>query len=255
MEYFSGFTPEWKITFGQMMVLSTIAILIFLYGMYLNLKKWSYGSEGYGLEPSNGNVLAFIKTFIIQLGQASHAPHAQPLWKVIILDILLQRRIWRKHPIRWFMHMAIFVGWMTLFLLSVAMFVVELMHLAGINVDPMAFRESAQWAFHWFSILLTVGVLIAIFRRIFIPKIREATIAYDTILLAGLTLIIVTGFVANGIRIDQVWGLGIDPFYAPIVALFHSVISLLFCIAYIPFSKYIHVIATPLALIANKGGE
>jgi heterodisulfide reductase subunit E len=39
------------------------------------------------------------------------------------------------------------------------------------------------------------------------------------------------------------------------MALFHVVISLLFCIAYIPFSKYIHVIAIPLALLANKGGE
>ncbi|MHC1576924.1 MAG: disulfide reductase, partial [Methanosarcinaceae archaeon] len=28
-----------------------------------------------------------------------------------------------------------------------------------------------------------------------------------------------------------------------------------FCIAYIPYSKYIHMIAAPLAILANKGGE
>ncbi|AEH60464.1 CoB--CoM heterodisulfide reductase [Methanosalsum zhilinae DSM 4017] len=254
MEYFSGLAPDMKITFGWMMTISTIAILIFIYGMYLNLKKWGYGSEGYGMEPSNGSVLTFLKTFIVQLSQKGHA-HAQPLWKVLILDILLQRRIWRKHPVRWFMHITIFVGWMALFALSLGMFLVELIYLAGFNISPEAVREMVQLPAHWFSVMLTIGILIAIFRRVFVPKIRESTIAYDSILLFGLAFVVFTGFLANGARIGEWWGFGIDFQYAPPLALFHSVISLLICIAFIPFSKYIHVIATPLAIIANKGGE
>jgi heterodisulfide reductase subunit E len=153
---------------------------------------------------------------------------------------------------------------MVLFVMSLAMFLVEMIHMVtakmGIHglpefLDPEIFREILAVPNDIFSYILLVGIIIAIYRRLFVAKAREATIAYDSVLLIGLTVITVSGFIADGIRTGRFWGLDMPVEWAPPASLFHVIISLLFCIAYIPFSKYIHMIAIPLALLANKGGE
>jgi heterodisulfide reductase subunit E len=198
------------------------------------------------------------------MSQHAHV-HNQSVIETIVLDILFQRRILKRSPLRWFMHFTIFVGWMTLFAMSGAMFFVEMTHMIAERLefaevlpwfmDPVIFRQLLSVPNDIFSYILLTGVIIAIFRRLFVAKVRESTIAYDSVLIIGLAVITITGFIADGIRTGRFWGFGIDYQYAPPAALFHVVISLLFCIAYIPFSKYIHIIAIPLALLANKGGE
>lgn len=256
MEYFSGISDALRITFVQMMIISFIAIAIFIHGMYVNLKKWGYGSEGYGLTPKNGSIVSFIKTFLIQLSEHSHAPRAEPIWKAFVLDIVFQRRILRKHPIRWVMHMTIFYGWMVLFAFSGAMFAVEMLEMAHLSpIEPVVFRDLLQIPNQVFSYILLVGVSIATVRRLFVPKIRDSTSMYDSLLLGGLIIVVISGFVSDGIRNGTFWGFGLQNSIAPPSALFHSVIALLFCIALIPYTKYIHVIATPLTILMNKGGE
>ena len=70
-----------------------------------------------------------------------------------------------------------------------------------------------------------------------------------------MSIITVSGFVSDWIRIGVFVDYGIPEVASPPAAFFHVIISLLFCIAYIPYSKYMHMIAAPLALLANKGGE
>ena len=45
------------------------------------------------------------------------------------------------------------------------------------------------------------------------------------------------------------------PIYAPHFALIHTLLALGLFALILPWSKYIHVIATPMTLIANRGGE
>ncbi|MBW6470964.1 MAG: disulfide reductase [Methanosarcinaceae archaeon] len=252
MEYFSGFTDALRITFVQMMIIAIIAIMIFLYGMIINMRKWGLGSTGYGLEPSSGSAIVFLKTLIAQIRSKGHG---QPFLTTLVLDIILQRRILRRSPLRWFMHITIFVGWMALFIISLIMFAFEVLELIGFDANPAALREMVSVPNDVFSYILLVGLTIAILRRLFITNIRENTIALDSILLIGLTLITITGFISDGIRNGTFWGFGFENSIAPPAALFHVVISLLFCIAYIPYSKYMHMLATPLTILANKGGE
>ena len=255
MEYFSGYSGE-AISFGAMGIISIIAVAIFIHGMYVNMRKWGYGSEGYGLTPEDGSIVSFIKTYLIQLSEHSHAPRAEPIWKAFIMDIVFQRRILRKHPVRWFMHMTIFYGWMVLAFFSGLMFFFEVLDLAHISpIAPVVLREMLQIPNEIFSYILLVGVVIATVRRLFVPKIRNSTSMSDTVLLGGLIIVVVTGFVSQGIRLGGFWGFGLENSIAPPSALFHSVISLLFCIALIPYTKYIHIIATPLTILLNKGGE
>ncbi len=262
MEYFAGISYALRLTFVQVMILATLSIGIFIIGMYINLKKWGMGSTGYGQEPSK-SVLTFPKTLMYQMNEHAHV-HNQSVLETFVLDILFQRRILRRSPLRWFMHFTIFVGWMALFVMSLLMFLVEMIHMVGERIGihsfpdfmtPVIFRELLSVPNDIFSYILLTGIIIAIYRRLFVAKTREATIAYDSILLIGLTIITISGFVADGIRTGRFWGFDMPIEWAPPAALFHVIISLLFCIAYIPFSKYIHMIAIPLALLANKGGE
>ncbi len=262
MEYFAGVTDALRLTFVQVMIMANLSIGIFIIGMYINIKKWGMGSTGYGQAPSK-SILAFPKMLMYQMSEHAHV-HNQSVLETFILDILFQRRILRRSPLRWFMHFTIFVGWMVLFVMSLMMFLVEMIHMvgekAGIHsfpefMNPEIFREILSVPNDIFSYILLVGIIIAIYRRLFVAKTREATIAYDSVLLIGLTVITISGFVADGIRTGRFWGFEMPIEWAPPMALFHVIISLLFCIAYIPFSKYIHMIAIPLALLANKGGE
>jgi heterodisulfide reductase subunit E len=263
MEYFAGVSDALRLTFVQVMIMANLSIGIFIIGMYINLKKWGMGSTGYGLAPS-GSILAFPRMLAQQMSEHAHV-HNQSVLETFVLDILFQRRILRRSPLRWFMHFTIFAGWMVLFVMSLAMFLVEMINMVGEKVgyahslpefmNPEVFREILSVPNDIFSYILLTGIIIAIYRRLFVAKMRESTIAYDSILLIGLTVITISGFIADGIRTGRFWGLDMPVEWAPPASLFHVIISLLFCIAYIPFSKYIHMIAIPLALLANKGGE
>ncbi len=260
MEYFSGLSEFIRMTFVQAILFAAIAILIFLYGLIGALQKWGTGTVGYALEPQvgqKGSAIRFLKTWWSQVTEASHAPHAKPLLEVLIFDIIFQRRILKRSSLRWIMHFSIFTGWMTLFSLSGLIFAVEMIEKIGIELPftTSEFRDFLSFPNYVFGYLLLFGVLIAIIRRLFVAEVREASIMYDWVLLIGVFIITITGFIADGIRNGLIWGFGLNPATAPPAALFHSIISLLFCIAAIPYTKYIHVIATPLAILANKGGE
>ncbi len=260
MAYFSGLTDALRITFVQMMIISIIAMVIFVYGMIINLQKWGAGVTGYALEPeagSKGSAIRFIKTWWNQVTEESHHGHGKPILEILVLDIIFQRRILMRSPVRWFMHFTIFVGWMTLFAMSGMMFAVEMTErFIELPFTAEMFREVLQLPNDIFGYILLIGVVIAMVRRIFVKEVREASIGYDWVLLLTVFFVTITGFISDGIRTGDIgWNLGLDPTIAPPAALFHSVISLLFCIAFIPYSKYIHIIATPLAILANKGGE
>lgn len=259
MLYFSGLSDALRMTFVQVMIMATLAIVIFLYGMIVAFQKWGAGVTGYALEPQEGkkgSAITFLKTWWSQVTEESHH-HGKPILEILILDIIFQRRILKRSPFRWFMHLCIFGGWMTLFALSGLMFSVEITEKIGIELPftPEVFRNWLSVPNYIFGYILLIGVLIAIARRLFVSEVREASITYDWVLIGVIFLVTISGFIADGIRTGIIWSFGLDPAAAPPAALFHSIFSLLFCIAFIPYSKYIHVIAIPLALLANKGGE
>ncbi|MDV0447658.1 hypothetical protein MsAg5_15690 [Methanosarcinaceae archaeon Ag5] len=277
MDYFSGIAGV-SLTFVVMMSVCAIAILLLIFGLYLDLKKWSRGVVSYGLEPEegkSGSIIAFIKAYWKQLTSHEGVHHGQSFWKSLILDVCLQRRTFRASKGRWFMHMLIFIGWMGLFALSGLMFAAELTHMAGVHFDIEAFRTMLQFPNQILGYMLLIGVLIAVVRRLFIPKVRQNTNSYDSVLLITLLIVVITGFVAHAGRyivmgasaftgIDaifydyEIWTLGGMMFfntYVKELALTHSILALFVGLAFIPYSKYIHMITSPLTILVNKGGE
>ncbi|MCL7414955.1 MAG: respiratory nitrate reductase subunit gamma [ANME-2 cluster archaeon] len=237
--YYSGIP-----TFEMMLGIALVAVLIFLIGMILNMKKWGGGS-----------VKAFLSAFIKSATKEGH----QSILTSVVLDILLQRRIIRRSPFRWVMHMLIFVGWGGMLVLSLIFALFEILHKIGIgSFDLNVVRSGFDTPNEVLGYLLLIGIIIAIIRRVALSEVSKRTQVFDWVLVLGILFITVTGFMAEGYRPDAVsaWTfLGADEALAQTLALFHVAISLLFCIAYIPFSKYMHMIAAPLTIIANGGGE
>ena len=264
-EYYSGLSVDKTLTFEVAIVIGFLAVLIAAIGILFQMKKWGYGSAGYGKEGQGGSIGAFLKLF---LSQTFDKKHEQGVLTTLVMDILLQRRILKRSVLRWVMHMTISWGWIALFLFSMWIFVVELLSKAGIyhaKVHPLVENFPLVVTLNTiFGYVLLVGVLIAIARRLFIKEVREGTTFYDAFLIYGLFVIVITGFISEGIRyagtvhataLTDLWSLGISNTASPPAALFHVVISLLFCVAMIPFTKYIHIIATPLSILTHGGGE
>ena len=259
MLYFSGLSDALRMTFVQVMILAILAFVIFLYGLIAAFQKWGTGVTGYALEPQEGkkgSAITFLKTWWKQVTAESHH-HGESILEILVLDIIFQRRILKRSPFRWVMHLCIFGGWMTVFALSGLLFSVEIAEKIGIELPftTVVFRGWLSIPNYIFGYILLIGVLIALVRRLFVSEVREASIMYDWVLIGVVFIVTISGFIADGIRTGLIWSFGLDPSVAPPAALFHSIFSLLFCIAFIPYSKYIHVIAIPLALLANKGGE
>ncbi|HPM26035.1 MAG TPA: respiratory nitrate reductase subunit gamma, partial [Methanothrix sp.] len=118
-------------------------------------------------------------------------------------------------------------------------------------------KEMMALPFVIFGYLLLVGATIAVSRRIFIKFVRDNTTAYDAFLIGAVFLITITGFYAEWMRGNSflIGNLFEYPVYAPHFALIHTVLAIGLFALVLPWSKYIHVIATPMTLIANRGGE
>lgn len=112
-----------------------------------------------------------------------------------------------------------------------------------------------------FAYMLVAGIVIAVVRRLAfadVPPARFTSVDWVTII--GLGIVVISGFWAQDYRT----GLGIqertlngeyaDNFFNNGVDVFHEVFTLLFCVAYLPFSKLFHMLLTPLVIMINKGG-
>jgi heterodisulfide reductase subunit E len=243
------------LTFGIVIALTVATLAIWIYGLYFNFKKWGMGSTGYQDELRNSFWL-FIATWI-------HQAFKDGVWvfvKTLILDVLLLRRTLRRSPIRWVMHMTIFYGFVALAAMSgfaLFMDIIEHFNLLGLAHEAEMVKEMMALPFDIFGYLLLFGATIGVARRIFLREVRSRTSAYDVVLLGGVFLITITGFYAEWMRGNAflVGDVFSYPIYAPHFALLHTILALALFVVILPWSKYMHIIAAPMTILANRGGE
>ncbi|MGB3943498.1 MAG: heterodisulfide reductase [Methanothrix sp.] len=228
---------------------------VWIYGLYFMFKKWGMGSTGYQDELRYSFWL-FIATWI-------HEAFKGGVWvfvKTLVLDVLLLRRTLRRSPVRWVMHMTIFYGFVTLAALSGVGLLLDTI----IHFNILGYAHAAEevfvmmkMPFNIFGYILLVGSTIGVARRIIFREVRARTSAYDVVLLGGVFLITITGFYAQWMRGDSflVGDIFAYPIYAPHFALVHTILALALFAIILPWSKYQHVIAAPLTILANRGGE
>ena len=243
------------LTFELVILLTVIILAVWIYGIYFNFKKWGLGSTGYH-DPLRRSFWLFLATWI-------HEAFKDGIWvflRTVVLDVLLLRRTLARSPVRWVMHMSMFYGFLALAALSglgLMLDIVEHFNLAGFAHEAEMVKGMMALPFDVFGYLLLFGSTIAISRRILIKFVRDNTSAYDALLIGAVFLITVTGFYAEWMRGNSflVGNMFEYPIYAPHFALIHTLLALGLFALILPWSKYIHVIATPMTLIANRGGE
>lgn len=252
-EVFDTLFIDWKI----MAATAVISIILFLVGIYIQLDKWGRGIPEGATKPAGAwGALKMIVGRIFEQG-IGHA------LEVLVLDVLFQRRTYRRRKLEWFMHILIFWGWIGLLILTIVAAAAEFAGPFLFNQDYTYFVgvwNSLELPNNIFGYMLVLGIVIAIARRLFSKgkdvQARNADI--DWILILGLLTVVVTGFYAQILRGDVTRNL-IEAYPAGlfnnITVLFHEVFTLLFCVAYLPFSKYFHMIASPLTILVNRGGE
>lgn len=243
------------LTFWLVIALTVVVLGIWIYGLYFNFKKWGMGSTGYQDELRNSFWL-FIATWI----HDAFKDGVSVFIKTLVLDVLLLRRTLRRSPVRWVMHMTIFYGFLTLATLSglgLFMDIIEHFNVLGLAHQAEMVKGFMELPFDIFGYLLLFGATIAVLRRIFLREVRSRTSAYDVVLLGGVFLITISGFYAEWLRGNAflVGNAFANPIYAPHFSLLHTLLALSLFVVILPWSKYMHIIAGPLTILANRGGE
>jgi len=227
-------------------LLAFLFIFIFLVGLLGMIRLWRLGKA-----PTLNREVKILK-WVVSFFKAS----------------LLETQILEYGTLAWLAHMMIFWGVVSLVLLTAVHFILNwfipsssaIFHYyktGNVNL-VMAF-----WGDFWGLILLS-GILIALFRRYILRPKTLNTISDDWVALLFLFVITVTGFFTEAVRLavrpaesDAIYSFAVNwiiPFLrkynwneAMLTLMFyiHGILSLI-CIAYVPFSKFRHVFASPL---------
>ncbi len=237
--------------------LTVLIVLVFMAGAFASVTLWFKGkapSLNRGL-----NIPAILKAFI--------------------LDCLLQVQILKISFVRWLMHFCIFIGFMGLFAETTVMALAShflppdtaLAQTMFNHVDSLGgfgARVLDVWG-DVFGLLLVIGLAIAIVRRYVVKTKQLDTITKDTVSVVLLTIIALSGFLCEGLRLinpmyDSVAaysfvgnalagifsGMGLTAATYTVWVWLHAIVSLFFC-AYIPFSKAWHVIVSPIEIVID----
>ncbi len=182
------------------------------------------------------------------------------------LDALVGRRIFRGDPFGGLAHFFIMWGWIFLFIGT---------SLLTVHHDIQGFLYGTVYLVYSLFLdvagaFFIVGVLMAAYRRYVVRANSVHTMIDDTLLLALLFFIAVTGFLVEGLRLWSISHVGME--WSPVGDLvgevidgdpvrsraYHSVvwwvhsISALALIAYIPYSKLFHMFSSPTHLYLSS---
>jgi len=262
-EVFDTLFIDWRI----MAATAVISIILFLVGIYIQLDKWGRGIPEGAAKPTGAwGALKLIISKIFEKG-IGHA------LEILVLDVLFQRRTYRRRKLEWLMHILIFWGWIGLLVLTIVAAAAEFYGPFFVSPTPDFFIgvwKALELPNNIFGYMLVAGIVIAIARRLFSKgkdvQARNADI--DWILIIGLLIVVVTGFYAQTIRetagvttpvveraLISTYESTAPGFFNNFTVMFHEIFTLLFCVAYLPFSKYFHMITAPLTILVNHGGE
>ncbi|MFQ5801099.1 MAG: respiratory nitrate reductase subunit gamma [Candidatus Hydrothermarchaeales archaeon] len=225
------------------------AVLIFLLGLWSRISIWTAGSDdgefsGYG----TWDFIVFaVKSFFSR-------------------NCILARKSFGLAAYRGVMLLFIIWGFSVLFLGTALLTV----HHYSLSFLVGKIYLLYSFALDLAGLLLLIGLLIAIARRYLVNEVRQVTSREDLFLLYLLLFIVLSGFAVEGMRLavlrppnmDYSYGgvlfsylmglTGIDRAVDYVVIWGVHVASVLFLIAYLPFSKFFHVFASQVSVAAAE---
>jgi len=254
-------------------------MLLFLLGMGLVFANWLQGSVGGQADASNKQK---IRTLTKSVLATILSRKLLLLVKSFVVEAWFNRRLYRNDRWRWLSHFALLSGFMLLMTLSgiSALSDKVLIHLFHLEHIPWI----AMWANpdhpitavlnEIGAVLMTGGLLYFLVRRYLlrVPQLRTGPL--DTWMIAGLSLILLTGWITEIVRINSSYAeatayfafLGyplaqlVQGLPLPWDTLFHGMyvshgLLTSLVIVYVPFGKFMHVIAGALVTMINQMNE
>jgi nitrate reductase gamma subunit len=192
--------------------------------------------------------------------------------EALFLDVLLQRRLYRQSPKRWLIHGLIFYAFAFRFVWGILALLGSLWLPEKAWVWPMLDKNSSLTAFLFdlSGVTIILGAVFAYFRG---RQQRSEQIPdlprQDVVALSLIAAIVIVGFLLEGMRIAMTGfpegscyaflGYAIGRLFfsaSPLVNEYayiwylHAILTGAF-IAYVPFSKLLHIIISPLVLMGN----
>ncbi len=250
-----------------------VALLIFLVGFIGLGSVWLSGSlDAVIKRNAGGRPLGIAKAAV----GAAFSLRALSIIEALILDALLQRRLFRQSKARWAIHSLIFLpfvfrfGWGMVGLIASTYFPESPWGWMLLDRD----HPAAAFLFDLTGTMVIFGIVCAVVRRARrrseeVPPGLPRPDWTANGLLAGIVLV---GFVLEGMRIAMTGGpqgvefafvghglsrlfTGVDPtgLYGYLWYT-HAILTGAF-VAYLPFSRMAHMITAPISLALNAGSE
>ena len=212
-----------------------IALAIFGVGLIYKMAGWfrfSIDMHNKTISPQSPRIQAAVKGLLTTIS----SPKVFILIRVFVNDVLVQMRILKEDMLRWLMHMLIFSGFMfLLFTHAFDKFIfTTLFDKYYLTLNPFLLVA---------GLMVISGIAISIYRRLILKVPRLKTTPTDYYPLIILTIIILSGM---GMELTKLTSY---EYYQTIWTVHIS--ACLFGLAYLPFSKMLHIFTTPLSLLAN----
>lgn len=242
-----------------------IALIVFLIGMGGLFSYWLTGA--YSLESGAGFFKKTIRTLPKRLFQ---------ILKAMVLDVLLQRRLFRQSGARWVIHSLIFLPFAFRFTWGMIALIGPLWapHWDDLWILLDKNHAVSAFLFDMTGIMVILGLALAFVRGLHRQSKRLPGLpGQDYLALALIAAIVFVGFLLEGMRIAMTDGPpgseyafighaigsvfsrpeGLTNIYGYFWYV-HAILAGAF-IAYLPFSRLIHIIMAPLVLAMNAASE
>ncbi|RPH51971.1 MAG: hypothetical protein EHM85_04725 [Desulfobacteraceae bacterium] len=241
-----------------------VAMLIFLVGVFATLRFWYLGS----VQGEENSLHRKISLSSESIWNIIFSRQIFSLLKMVVLDIIFQRRILKESVGRWSMHSLIFSAILIRFLLSLFTAVIFYFHPGGDWTLALIDKNSPFTAFanDLLGLFILLGILWAMVQRFIIKPVHVATENQDNIALLIIGTLILLGFFLEGARIlvtripaemasysfigyplskvFSIFGLNWTSIYSYLWYA-HGIVGALL-VAYLPFGKMRHILNTPL---------
>ena len=249
-----------------------VSLGIFFVGLLLAL---SYFLSG-GISHSSDDPGAVGKFFIC-VGKCLRSLFSKRfpiILKTIALDVLLQRRLYRRSEARWWIHALIFYPFLFRFVWGMVGLLGSLWSPSSEWVWAVVDKNNmiTAFCFDLSGALLLLGVILALARETLARLRRRISLPeqdpWSLLLIGG---IVIVGFLLEGIRMAMTglpgnaeygligyWISGIFSGVNGLTSLYvyvwyiHAILVGAF-VAYIPFSRLFHIVMAPITLAINAG--
>ena len=260
-------------TFSVRDTTTLIALIIFGLGVLGAGSIWFSGSlVGVAGSGAGGKLLKSIQAILAVIPSS----RIFSIVKVLILDGLLQRRLFRISRYRWFIHALIFFPFLIRFCWGFIALVasIQLPEWQGIWIMLDKNHPLSAFLFDLLGVLVILGVVLIIIRKRTgrSENIPEGLPRTDWLAFSLLGGIIIVGFILEGMRIAMTdtpdgsryaflgytisrlfTGVNLTGIYGYLWYV-HAIFTGAF-VAYLPFSRMFHMIMAPVSLAMNVGAK